>query len=264
MIRVHGFDLALNHGACVEFFEGRPSKWWFYTDRAGCATRGGDVATRLIFSKSLKDRQQLQMSRLSQIERWITKILIERKPDLIGIEDYAIRQEQGAHYMGEVGGIARMIAWSMGIPFRLHDPLSVKMFAALDGTAQKDAVERSMAEEYPDLPFEEYNMPKPSSAKKQNRQTSEDLYDATAIALLIWTEHLLREGEITTSDLGHKKRIQVFNRVTKTYPTNLLDRNWIVNDPRPSGSIESRLVERIKDSRSPKLTSFLLSILNGG
>lgn len=268
MTKVIGLDLALNHGAAVELTDGKPTWWKFYTDMAGCAERGKDLATRLAIPGSVKDKQQRQMLRLAQVEHWIDKeVLVPRAPDYVGIEDYALDVNHGSHYMGEVGGVARILVWFRGIPLRLHDPISVKMWATTDGTAQKDAIERAVAERFPGLPWDGYNMPKPPKAKRQNRQTSEDLADAASVAELVWTEVRLREGEITTGDLDHKKRIQVFNRVTKSYPSSLLGRDWLCNpngNKKPHGGLRARVEQKIKElelAGAPKAAKLLKDLL---
>jgi hypothetical protein len=241
-IKVVGFDLALNHMAAVELTDGVMTNHWFVTDIAASAARGKGVGLRLKRPKT-KEKQIMQIHRLAQLENFIDKtVLMPSSPDYVGIEDYAIRAEQGAHYMGEVGGIARILCWFRGIPFRLHDPQSVKMFIAHDGTCQKDSVERAIAERF-GVDFGVYNPPRAKPSKrvanpKQNRTTSEDLSDAYSVAWMVWTEVRLRAGEIMLKDL-HPKEIQVFNRVTKTYPVSLLDREWIHNPdgtPTPHGS----------------------------
>lgn len=269
MIKVVGLDLALNHAAAVELTDGKPTWWAFISDTAGVCARGKDVATRLELPSSTKDRQLRQMMRLAQLEHWLDKtVLVARQPDFVGIEDYAIRAEHGAHYMGEIGGIARILTWFRGIPFRLHDPVSTKMFAAHDGTAQKDAVERAMSARFPGLPFDNYNNPgKPG--KKQDRTTSEDLYDASALALLTWTEFQLRQGELDMRTL-HPKEIQVFNRTTKTYPTSLLGREWIHNPKgaaTPHSNLQARVEARLalaERANSPRLAAILKELLADG
>jgi hypothetical protein len=81
------------------------------------------------------------------------------------------------------------------------------------------------------IDFSTFNQPKSKPTKKrpdpkQNRTTSEDLADAYSAAKLIWTEYQLRNGLIDLKDL-HEKEIQVFNRTTKSYPVNILGREWI-------------------------------------
>lgn len=224
-----GLDLALNHFAYVELTNGDLSDFFYMTSKAGAANRSKKYGTRLILPKT-EDRQLKSIARIAFIKKIITEKFLNRRPDFSGIEDYAVRAEHGAHQLGEVNGIARMICWDLGIPFRLHDPISVKMFATHDGTASKDEVERMVMERW-GVDFSEYNQPPPKPTAKnpepnQDRTVSEDLCDAFAIAKLVWTEVQLREGKILLSDL-HKKEIQVFNRTTKSYPVSLLGREWL-------------------------------------
>lgn len=241
MTRIIGADISLNHGAFVLLEDGDIKDFLYYTDAAGSAERSKRHGRRVKLIDH-PDRQIRAMARLAWIENLMDKqVLMSWKPDYIGIEDYAIRAEQGAHYLGEVGGIARILCWFRGIKLRLHDPTSVKMFATHDGTAQKDLIEQRVQERW-DVEFGEFNTPPPKPTAKnptphQNRRTSEDLADAYAIAQLVWHEVRLRDGTLSLKTM-HEKEIRVFNRITKTYPINLLDRDWIHNPagtPTPHG-----------------------------
>jgi len=247
---VHGADLALNHGAIVQLTDGVLTGHWYYTDIVGAFRKGetgGHAARVPVFKTS--DRQQKMMLRLAWLENWMDKnILIPHPPDIAGIEDYALDASHGAHYKGELGGIARILLWFRGIPFRLVDPISVKMFTTWDGTAQKDLVELKVKERW-GVDFSKYNSPPNAKTGKVNRQTSEDLCDAYAVAQVVWAEHQLRKGEITLKDLGHDKERRVFIRVTKSYPVNVLDREWIQNEkgnPKPHGGLRPRIEAKIK------------------
>lgn len=239
-----GWDVSLNHGAMVELTDGSLSNFWYYTDLAGAAAksknRGYRVPPEIL---KIKDKHIKGMRRLAWLEHFMDKtVLIKSLPEFVGIEDYALRAEHGSHQLGEIGGIARILCWFRGVKLRLHDPTTVKMFAAHDGTCQKDEIRRSVDRRWGSN-FESMDQPPPKPTKKtpkpkQNRTTSEDLADAFAIAQLVWTEVRIRRGDLKMSDLEHEKEIRVFNRVTKTYPVNLLDRDWIFNPdgvPTPHG-----------------------------
>jgi len=230
-IKVIGMDLALNHLGFVELTDGELSNFWYITTIASSASISKRHGYRLILSKS-HDRQIVSVDRLSKIVSYVKKNILNSKnlPDFVGIEDYALKADQGAHYLGEIGGLIRYLCWKKNIPFRLHDPISVKMFVTHDGTAQKDAIEREVLRRWK-VKFSLYNQPTPKATikkpnPKQKRTTSEDLADAFSIAKLVWTEIQLRNGVLSLSDL-HEKEIRVFNRVTKTYPISLLGRDWI-------------------------------------
>jgi Holliday junction resolvasome RuvABC endonuclease subunit len=238
--KVLGMDISLNHGAAVELTNGKLTNFFYYTTLVGSANkskRGRRIPPEIF---KLKDKQFIGVARLSWIKEYLRNEVLEvSRPEFIGLEDYAIRAEQGAHYLGEAGGQARLLCYEKGSKLRLHDPTSVKMYAAHDGTCQKDAVQRAVERRW-GVDFSSVDQPskKPTEKNpnpKSNRQTSEDLADAYAIAMLVWTEVQLRLGVIALSELPEKE-IRVFNRITKTYPINLLDREWINN---PNGRYEN-------------------------
>lgn len=253
-----GIDLALNHAAAVLLDNaGKFVDCAYFTDIAGSAKKAAPpLATRLELPKN-DERQQHQMARLAWARNWLETVVLDRwKPTHVAIEDYALRVENGAHYLGEIGGVARLLCWDRGVRFRLTDPVSLKMFVTHDGTAQKDLVEQFVLSRW-GLDFGKYNgdAPKGKSAK---RTTSEDLADATGLAKLLWLEIQLRSGKIAPSVL-HEKEVRVFNRVTNTYPRSLLDREWIYN---PAGSYNSAsaVLARVKtkiDKTSPKIAHLL-------
>jgi len=224
-IIVRGCDLSLNHGAIVELKNGKFNDFWFYTDKSCSAkTHENGMHIKLSSNKQQPDKQLKSVFRLNLINDFLSKIICDRHSvDFYGIEDYAFSASQGAHQIGEVGGAVRIKLWIVRIPFRLHDPLSIKMFVTHDGTAKKDLVEECVKNRW-GLDFSKYNGP-----NNKNRQTSEDLSDAFGIAKMVWTEYLLRTGKLELSSL-HEKEIQVFNRITKTYPVNILGREWIKNN----------------------------------
>lgn len=241
MTRIVGADVSLNHGAFVLLEDDQIKDFAYFTDAVGSAERSKKHGHRLPASKH-PDRQVRAMERLAWIENFVDKkILMAWKPEYMGLEDYALRAEQGAHQLGEVGGIVRILAWFRGIKLRLHDPITAKMFVTWDGTAQKDLVERKVEERW-GIDFGDFNTPAPKPTAKnpkphQNRRTSEDLADAYGIARVVLAEIGLRAGTLALKEM-HAKEIQVFNRVTKTYPINLLDRDWIHNKagtPTPHG-----------------------------
>lgn len=241
--KVLGCDASLNHGAAVELVDGELTNFWFYTDLAGPpqkSKRGHRV--EMPAPHKLRDPQQRAMIRLSWLENfWDKTVFMKSLPDYVAVEDYALGEAQGAHMIGEIGGVIRLLAWFRGFHLRLHDPLTVKMYTAHDGTADKDMMELAVKDRW-GMDFGVLNPPpaKPTAKNKnpkQNRSVSQDLHDAYAIAQLCWLEVQIRRGDVLLKDL-HEKEIRVFNRITKTYPVSLLDRDWIRNPngvPTPHG-----------------------------
>ena len=219
-MKIQGWDLALNHSACIELTDGELTGWWYVTDRKTDADKGGGrgVYYKTPTRKKQPDRIRVQMERLAFMEGVFASWLA-RGPDVVGIEHYAMGQSTNAYHIGELGGAARLLCWNAGVPFRLHGPGVIKMFVAHDGTCQKDEIERCVDERW-GYHFGKYN------ANPDKRQTSEDLADAFGVAQMIWTEVQFRRGDIQLAEM-HAKEIQVFNRVTKAMPICLIDRDWM-------------------------------------
>jgi Holliday junction resolvasome RuvABC endonuclease subunit len=227
VIRIQGWDLSLNHAGFVELVDGKLDRFWYVSDRVGCAKRS--KTGTLIKIKKCGDWMQDSIDRILFWRKYLVEHAVKTCPDFIGIEDYALEGgAHGAHYKGELGGIARLAALDVGARVRLHDPGSVKLYTAHRGNADKAWIEAAVKERW-GADFSQFNLP-PQPGKKEKRETSEDLADAFSIAQLVWAEVQLRRGTLELSSL-HEKEIQVFNRATKAYPVNILGREWITRRP---------------------------------
>ena len=223
---VQGWDISLNHGAVVQLRDGELDGYWFYSDKAGSVARARKHGQRVAIPTATKqpDKHVRSVMRLCWVVDWLKRVALAQHPHYAGLEDYALGAEQGAHQIGEIGGHARRLLWLHGVPYRLHDPIAVKLFVAHDGTAQKDLIEDSVRERW-GVDFSRCNA-KASKRGKPSRQTSEDLADAFGLAQMVWTEYRLRRGLLRLSRL-HQKEIQVFQRATQAFPTSVLGREWI-------------------------------------
>lgn len=226
MIKVVGADLSLNHLALVLLKDGRLGDYHFITNKKGDADKRKTHSTYLPLDSTLRslggDKHRFAIWRLDALTRTIRDKLVEWSPDYVGVEDYALGAEHGAHQLGEIGGVIRWMLYSLGIPYRLHDPTTLKMFVAHDGTCSKTEVELSVIDRWK-VDFSELNT---GRSKDGGRQTSEDLSDAFGLAQMVWTEVQIRDGRLKLSDL-HAKEIAVFNRMTKHQPVPLISREWI-------------------------------------
>lgn len=228
-IKVQGWDLSLNHAAFIELTNGELSNFWYVTDNTTSYRSGKKHAARFVEPSKLP-KEEFGMWRLAWWRGFIDSFLKETFPTVIGLEDYSFSSPMRSHQIGELGGLARLAIWNSRSLLRLHDPKSVKMFATYNGAAEKPEVEAAIKDRW-DYDFSDFNPPrgKPTAKNpegRENRQTSEDLCDAFAIAQLVWMEVQLRKGLVNLSDL-HAKEIQVFNRTTNTYPVNILGREFI-------------------------------------
>lgn len=239
MIRVHGWDLSLNHGGFVELDEDGSIVWFKYVTQVKSAAekgRGHGIHVPFVSNaeKAKKagagDKASMSITRLMWWKQWLSVQLRARTPSHVAIEDYAMRAEGNSVYqIGEQGGIARSLCWFYKASMRLHDPLSVKMFGALNGTVTPpmlaDAIKTRTRESGVD--FGKYNLKERTGDTKSQDLPEYDLSSAYVLAWLALTEVKLRAGLLDIATL-HEKQRQVFNRVTKTYPESILSREWIL------------------------------------
>lgn len=139
-------------------------------------------------------------------------------PDYVAIEGYAMNAQGKVFDIAESTAISKVKIYENEIPIRIYDPNSIKKYASLHGDADKIRMEdefKKFTEIKPDLShLPEYKSPK------------EDIIDAFWTAKLLQMELMLRKGLISLHNL-HTKRIEVFNRVTKSNPENILVRPFI-------------------------------------
>jgi len=221
--RVLGVDISPNHAGFVLLSDGEPTHYRYVAERQAVAKKSKALGAYVDFSK-VKDLHERGCRRVAFWWDYLQRVLVDCEPEYVGIEDYAYGAGRNAHQIGEVGGLLRLLAWRRGVRLRLHDPSSLKMFVAHDGTADKREVAHFAKERWHDCrTFERFSYDTP---KGRHTTTEEDLCEAFALAELVWLEVRLRDGRARLGDL-HPKEVQVFNRVTHRWQSNLLDRDWL-------------------------------------
>ena len=220
-MKFHGWDIAMNHSAFVQLDERGNLTWWHYvldqpTKIKGAAKFPKSGSGALLKIVKSGDPGQDNLRRLAWWQNHLSSIVNGLKPDFVGIEDYALMTQSGAHLKGEVGGLARFYATKHG-KLRLHDPTSIKMYLAHNGGAKPETVAAAVEERWP--MFQD-------AWEGQSELARLDLAVAAGIAQMVLAEHRLRTGQMKVSDF-HEKEIQVWNRTSKAYKTNLLARDWI-------------------------------------
>lgn len=228
--RILGIDLSLNHAGLTLLDErGRVTWHTVVTDSKGVAAR---APVQLFWPGSLSsDPEQADLDRLLWWERTLRVVIESLRPTHVGLEGYAFLAKGNSHYqIGELGGVARLAALRSGACLRLHDPMSVKLFGAGSGSATGADVADAVAREVGPI-FAACNPPA-KAGKKLNRLAEEDLAAAYVVARMVWTEIEVRAGRLPLEALADKQR-QVFLRVTKSQPINVLAREWLVGPPVP-------------------------------
>ena len=139
--------------------------------------------------------------------------------EYVAIEDYAFGAKGMVFHIGEfIGEIKRFMYWgwdknNQGTNLRLYDPCSIKMWATDRGNATKE----DMVDAYDKIHKDPFKL----TFLNRFGSHKEDIVDAYFIATLLVTELKLRKGLTQLKDLT-EKQIQIFNRTTKSHPTNIL------------------------------------------
>ena len=149
------------------------------------------------------------------------------------LEGYAYSANTRSSYeIAEFIGCVKNWLYRYNVKLRIHDPLSVKMFA----TGGAKCLKKDMVLAAQDSGFKISDAlikktTKTISIMKIKEEVEEydgpgtDLADAYWLARMLRTEILVREGKIMLENLSDGKR-RVFLRVSKAYPINLLDREF--------------------------------------
>jgi Holliday junction resolvasome RuvABC endonuclease subunit len=140
----------------------------------------------------------------------------------IAIEDYSFASKGLVTKIAENTGILKSKLYDSGCQLRTYEPTSIKMFYTGNGSADKNL----MIAEY----IESGNVLGIDTTLKQfsinDKSNLNDIVDSYAIATLLHTELLLRNGLKQINSLSIKQ-IQVFNKIHKDTKTNLLDTDFI-------------------------------------
>lgn len=211
---IMGLDLSLNHaGMCILDQDAKMVRFDYVTDRKKALSSGrGSLLPKF----TSDDRAQNNLDRLREWRSWFKEAMHKNKPAYVTIEDYAFAAKSNSTYqIGELGGLARMIAADCGAKLRFHEPQAVKMFATCNGAATSAEVHVGAKARW-GVDF----------SPVSDQQAIEDMGVAYTLARLVWTEVLVRETCAIPPELEEKQR-QVFNRVTKANPVNLLGRDFV-------------------------------------
>jgi hypothetical protein len=217
---ITGIDISANHGAFVALDgdTGNLEAWRAFTFKA-CDAKHDMHMDRLTTSKG--KGQQAGMDRLYEVALW-TRQAVRDFGDTsshVAIEDYAFASKTaGQHSVAQVGGVLRSLLMTWGsrkIQIRLHIPGTVNLFVTgtVKNAGDKQAMRSAVIEAYPE-------------AAQLPNDSEGDYIDAYILARLLWLELEIRAGRRSLESLTDGQR-QVFLRVTKTYPENLLARPFL-------------------------------------
>lgn len=143
--------------------------------------------------------------------------------EYVAFENYAYGGSGDMTGLGETTGILRNRLYLHGKKIRIYDIQGIKIFATSAGNVKKEHMRVAFDNEVDPFRCEISAI----GSDKVVEKIAEDIVDSYWIARLLHTEIQLRTGAVTLRQLPENK-IRVFNRTTKTYPTNILDTEFLV------------------------------------
>jgi len=239
-MKIFGLDISLDHGGVVVLdTTGMVADYCFLTTVKKYASV--DPKHSVLLSKQEKDEPKA-VFRLRRMNEYLHGLMnFEHKvsslipPSYYSIEGYSYGSagtSTSICQIAELTGYIKHMIYEGGGLIRIHDPLSVKLFATGKGNCmKKDVVEAAFLSSKWGFVFPE-GLIKKKMIKKKDEKVEEydgpatDIADAYFLARMTYTELQLRDGELLLKQLSEGER-RIFLRVTKMYPVNVLDRPFI-------------------------------------
>ncbi len=228
---VGGLDLSKNHFALVlKNLLTKKVNIYFAWDSEKKAKEWDKKLSSKIYTVFLLPKNSYESKESSSLQRYqniytmLDNIIyaysllfeVRLKSIIIGIENYAYGASAFSIVpIAEMTGCVKVSFLCKDIPMRLHDPLSVKMWAG-DSQYQKEDMIRKARKKI-DIP---------EFLSKTKNNPASDIADAYFIMKMVEAELRVRANPLRMNKLKpHQKAL--FNRVTKANPVNILSRPFI-------------------------------------
>jgi len=245
-MKIIGADISLEHGAfCILNEDGLQESYLYVTnDEKEYAVNPSSAAFLDVVRGKEESLESYRIRRTKSfldifqkhIMGYITAVVDEI---YFSIEGYAYRASTNSIVQqGELNGQMKSMIYFDGGKIRIHDPSSLKLFATGKGNATKQEMLDQSLEEgfYCWAPcYKTKNTVKKKISGKIEKTVKHDIdgpktdvIDAYFLARFLWYELQLRSGAKEMADLPEHK-IRVFNKVSKSYPINVLARPFIQN-----------------------------------
>lgn len=235
-MKIFGLDISPDHaGAVVLDGKGKVIDYCYFTSVKKLVDV--DPQHAVLLSKKGKDESK-DVFRLRRFPEFLHGLLnLERRvsttlpPTYTSIEGYAYASKTTSIcQIAELTGYLKHMIFTGGGRIRIHDPLTVKLFAVGKGNSmKKDIVKKALTEfDIPEDLIKKKHIKKDGHVEKVEEYDgpATDLADAYFLAKMMQVELKLRSGELLLKNLSEGER-RIFLRVTKAYPVNLLDRSFI-------------------------------------
>ena len=215
---ITGLDLSINSSGLVQL-ELDDNLDIVHVDFMGFTTVKKNETVKVYHYKKNQFKTYLHQS------EWMLEKSLEfvEGSEYVAIEDFSFGSTGKVFQIAEWASLIKYHLFECDVKMRLIDPNSVKMFATGKGNCDKLRMYDSFQDftgTKPDLKYY------PEVTKSNGNSPTSDVVDAFYIAKILQLELKLRKGIIALRDCNEDE-IRIFNRVTKSHPVNMLDRDFI-------------------------------------
>lgn len=247
MKTVVGLDLSLNSAGIVVldvisgdiiFSEYITAIKKFISVDSGCACRYLSPRITKTKKREAEDGQNYTARRRDLVSTEVIQALMKAENDvLVCLEGYAVDSKStGLLEMAEISGIVRNYCWKENIPLRVHDPLSVKIWACGNAHAKKMHMVNAARRANFNVPQSllglgnKFQFPMDIDGDIHTHDyggPGTDIADAFHLAEMGRHELLVHSNSLRLDQLTEQQK-KVFLRTTKANPVNLLGRPFIL------------------------------------
>jgi len=238
--KILGLDISLDHSGVVTLNKDGKVVDYLYTTTSKKLSEVDPKHSFLLSKKGKEESKDVfRLRRLREIASALLEyddgFFFKIVPNMyFSIEGYAYSSKTTSIcQIAELTGFLKQMIFAGGGKLRIHDPLTVKLFAVSKGKClKKDIVlEALKAFTIPDGLIKR----KKVKVKGQDEKIEEydgpatDIADAYFLARMVFMELKLRSGKVMLDKLPENER-RIFLRVTKAYPVNILARPFICKE----------------------------------
>lgn len=188
--------------------------------------------TLLCWFKPRDSSESSKAHRLGLITNWVIgqiALAQMRAPKVVvALEGYAFsKRSTSSSGLHELGGMIKGRLWDAGIPFRVYDPSSIKLYWTGNGASKKPAMVKAAVGRFAVLSHE---LPR---LLTESEDAAGNIADAALIAALLHDELKLKAGLLPLAGMSEHER-RVMMRVTRAEPEALVTRPFIGRVPAPA------------------------------
>ena len=243
-LTIFGIDLSVNHWAIcqIDYNTGKCIDYRYMTNVKGEYNK--NVLNAFLLKEQDKKNGESKENYSERRKQFsicslVNFICYDKKIDntwrkgviYVSLEGYAYAaSSRGMCQIAEVTGCLKSSLYEQKKFVRIHDPLSVKLYA----TGKGNCLKKDMVLKAKEVGFHISDSLIKKTVKKSKRDgdreeytgVGTDLADAFFLARILRTELMLREGIEDLKDLEENER-NIFLRVSKAFPENILTRSFI-------------------------------------